>query len=1244
MASVLFGNKIDMLIAATPSAGSYIIGYDLDGILKQKDEFGIISPITINIGATGGISFIGPDVSLDIDSLDLKTASSVNDIFHYYDITEATNKKTTLSAFAVSLSNTNTLDNYQKWRLKSNGPFSTDINKLDTVSIIGGDGLSANLASKTVTIDVNLELNSGLTFSGNNITTELNPDSLEIDSNNQIGLKYIIEGNRQFTDSVIIQGNLIISGTSTLINTQELEVNDNIITLNANFTGIPFLDSGIKVERGDEDYSRLIWNEAQDVWTAGLTGNEQAFVLYSGTGLTKSQYDSSISLDFGIFGTGLSYSNNEIYSLGVQGSGTEDYIPKWSSDGDLIDSLVISGLTGIGIGTQSTTYKLNISGTTGNLIYDGDSIRSQYRASELMIRTNKEGIGSLSVAQEGGTYSPIIGLYLQGEETPNNVNNRQYGVARDVALAAGTHADNLNIFNTSGGTVSTGNIRLYAGSSGVLTNNTPTIHLQGSGATKGFVGIGTDSPIRKLDINNASSVSLNLRDTTITSGGWDRSGLQMTKNTSSGEKDFVRMGIVGNTDSLNHYYISMSGETSSEPWNDTAFRIYPNNDAAFQGKLNIGTASILTHTLNVVTDAISSFETIAKFSVSDNLNSSLRIENGTTVDDRFIPLIIGEQDSSFTALGLQGRGILDTGTSSVVSFGARIGGTASVVNRPLFTWNNYTTEVMRINANGNVGIGISTPNRKLHVLNNIRVQQEGANVDLSATNYHSGMFLSSNLQYGGDGDPTSSDNVSYITAVGPTNKGGTLLFQQSNNSTNRGLYFYTAPDSTGIGDPATLTEEFSVNLSRAFLNRNLGINTNVPGAVLDIKARDILSTHLPLRVLNSAGTIDMLKVRGDGVLEVITPSIANEELLAKFSISDNTGSSIEIRNTTTTGGVFQPGLIGNQDTTRIALGLQGRIGEDTGTLPVVSFNARIGATASVVTRPLFTWVNYQTEVMRINANGNVGIGTNEPTKPLDVNGEARIRTISLDNVLENILVSDANGVIHRRDASTIVGSGGGTPSLSTVLTEGNTTGANDIEITTGQKIFNSQTAGPVTITNELDFNTIPGKLRILSNNSDTSDNCFIDLTSGHTISLNSDNSIVTISNTFSVAGGTSSFKGIEYTADYSANFVPRSLVDKEYVDSLIDVVGTDTGTSISFTTRTIYNTHTSPATTNISNVLTGAKLGIIQKLYHNHSVAPTVPAGWVLMGDGIYFTNQLNVIYAEWCGGTRVEYWIIQEQ
>jgi hypothetical protein len=90
----------------------------------------------------------------------------------------------------------------------------------------------------------------------------------------------------------------------------------------------------------------------------------------------------------------------------------------------------------------------------------------------------------------------------------------------------------------------------------------------------------------------------------------------------------------------------------------------------------------------------------------------------------------------------------------------------------------------------------------------------------------------------------------------------------------------------------------------------------------------------------------------------------------------------------------------------------------------------------------------------------------------------------------------------------------------------------------------------------------------------------------------------------------------------------------------IEVATSTTGTVIEFVRPLTYNSVASPATGNITNTLTGSRIGIVQKIYHQNGTAPTFPAGWVLL-RGSYSTTLLNIIYAEWVSGTRVEYWII---
>lgn len=85
-----------------------------------------------------------------------------------------------------------------------------------------------------------------------------------------------------------------------------------------------------------------------------------------------------------------------------------------------------------------------------------------------------------------------------------------------------------------------------------------------------------------------------------------------------------------------------------------------------------------------------------------------------------------------------------------------------------------------------------------------------------------------------------------------------------------------------------------------------------------------------------------------------------------------------------------------------------------------------------------------------------------------------------------------------------------------------------------------------------------------------------------------------------------------------------------------------TGAVVAFDVDAVYNSIASPSSSNLTDDLTGARLKIVQKIYHNAGTAPTVPAGWVRRGTGTYVTSTLNIIYAEWSVGTTVEYWITQ--
>jgi hypothetical protein len=69
-----------------------------------------------------------------------------------------------------------------------------------------------------------------------------------------------------FSGDLIVSGDLTVSGTTTTVNTDVLNVADNIIILNSDVTGAPSQDAGIQVERGTSTNVQFVWKESNDRW------------------------------------------------------------------------------------------------------------------------------------------------------------------------------------------------------------------------------------------------------------------------------------------------------------------------------------------------------------------------------------------------------------------------------------------------------------------------------------------------------------------------------------------------------------------------------------------------------------------------------------------------------------------------------------------------------------------------------------------------------------------------------------------------------------------------------------------------------------------------------------------------------------------------------------------------------------------------------------------------------------------
>ena len=73
------------------------------------------------------------------------------------------------------------------------------------------------------------------------------------------------------TSTVSIPGNLTVQGTLLTKDSQEVNIGDAIIKLNAEETGAPTEDAGIEIERGTETNVAFLWDETNNYWTVGAT-------------------------------------------------------------------------------------------------------------------------------------------------------------------------------------------------------------------------------------------------------------------------------------------------------------------------------------------------------------------------------------------------------------------------------------------------------------------------------------------------------------------------------------------------------------------------------------------------------------------------------------------------------------------------------------------------------------------------------------------------------------------------------------------------------------------------------------------------------------------------------------------------------------------------------------------------------------------------------------------------------------
>lgn len=102
--------------------------------------------------------------------------------------------------------------------------------------------------------------------------------------------------------AVVIAGNLTVNGTTTTVNSNTIEVGDNIILLNRDETGAPSQNAGLEIERGTSTNVYFRWNETTDAWQVFEPDPNNSNTLTTANLLTDLNFETLVTtIDGGTF-------------------------------------------------------------------------------------------------------------------------------------------------------------------------------------------------------------------------------------------------------------------------------------------------------------------------------------------------------------------------------------------------------------------------------------------------------------------------------------------------------------------------------------------------------------------------------------------------------------------------------------------------------------------------------------------------------------------------------------------------------------------------------------------------------------------------------------------------------------------------------------------------------------------------------------------------------------------------------
>jgi len=654
-------------------------------------------------------------------------------------------------------------------------------------------------------------------------------------------------------EDINVSGNLIVSGTTTTVNTANIDISDSLIGLSSGTTGTPINDSGLLITRGNESSVFMGWDEQLDKFVLKTTNNSSAMagaLAFTGTNTISTNLEipnnGSIgsltepnAMSINAFGdisinTTTNSSSLSTGALKIAGGagiakdvniGENLYLKK---DGAILNigenddfNITHDGITGatihanpLNINSQSSS---NYSTVTGELTINGaDGINLQANASKLHVNTTDAvdiSAGTFSI-DATSTVNIDATSTIAINSTGGEINVGNNDDSQNINIGSSISARTIQIGNSSSTAVNVDAkaINLTSVDEMLLTDGTGVIKMDGSGATD-ISAVTFDIQV----VNNKITMDTTGTDISGTTGMNDT--LTISKSTGKGlhvvaDASFDNIVAVGENIVVDHIYIGRGAHAPPD-----AFGSYGERNTA------MGYDSLVQNTAGNNNTALG----------YNTLKSNLYGYGNTAVgSDTLTAAGIAINNSNNTAIGFE-AGINTVGNNNTL-----IGAGTDAFQGMLNQINNSTAIGYNAKITESNQILIGTLNEKVYIPGKL-------DTDLDAS-FGQSVSIGGKMTIGADSINTTdlSNDITLFADASNVIIGGANTNLVIGNGTGRIETGYVTDTVNVIGDfDVTGTASFgafNLDISNNFilLNSN-GTETAFPGAGVNIQLLEDMS-------------------------------------------------------------------------------------------------------------------------------------------------------------------------------------------------------------------------------------------------------------------------------------------------------------------------------------------------------------------------------------------------------------------